>query len=284
MSEKEYEFGQSTRQRRRGPHHPGVPGEKAKDFSGTSRKILGYGKRFVPAVIIALICAVASTVLTLIGPDKLSELTEEITKGIMSGIDMDAVAKIGITLICFYAVSYIASALQGWLMATVTQKLSKQMRSDISQKINRLPMWYYNQTTTGDILSRVTNDVDTVGQSLNQSIGNLVSAVVLFVGSLFMMLKTNGILTLTAVLSTQIGFALMFVIMGRSQKYFLRQQQHLGEINGHIEEIYAGHTVVKAYNGEAQEQAKFDALNEKLRDSGFKAQCLSGMMMPIMGL
>lgn len=282
MENKEYEIGQSTPRRRGGPPRPGMPGEKAKDMSGTSKKLVSYGRKYVPFVIIALICAVVSTVLTLIGPDKLSDMTDEITAGIMTGIDMDAVKKIGITLICFYVISYAASVVQGWLMASVTQGLSKTMREDISSKINRLPMWYYNKTSTGDILSRVTNDVDTIGQSLNQSIGNLVSSVVLFAGSLFMMLKTNGIMTLTAVLSTIVGFVLMFLIMGRSQKYFLRQQKHLGAINGHIEEIYAGHTVVKAYSGEAQEQKKFDDLNEKLRDSAFKAQCLSGMMMPVM--
>ncbi len=283
MEKREYEIGQSNRPRRGGAPRPGMPTEKAKDFSGTTGKLVSYGGKYVPFVIISLICAVISTVLTLIGPDKLSDMTDEITKGIITGIDMDAVKKIGITLICFYAVSYLTSVIQGWIMANVTQGLSQSLRKDISHKINLLPMWYYNQTTTGDILSRVTNDVDTIGQSLNQSIGNLVSAVVLFVGSLFMMLKTNGIMTLTAVLGTIFGFVLMFMIMGRSQKYFIRQQKNLGAINGHIEEIYAGHTVVNAYNGEAQEEKKFDELNDKLRDSAFKAQCLSGMMMPIMG-
>ncbi len=283
MEKREYEIGQSNRPRRGGAPRPGMPTEKAKDFSGTTGKLVSYGGKYVPFVIISLICAVISTVLTLIGPDKLSDMTDEITKGIITGIDMDAVKKIGITLICFYAVSYLTSVIQGWIMANVTQGLSQSLRKDISHKINLLPMWYYNQTTTGDILSRVTNDVDTIGQSLNQSIGNLVSAVVLFVGSLFMMLKTNGIMTLTAVLATIFGFVLMFMIMGRSQKYFIRQQKNLGAINGHIEEIYAGHTVVNAYNGEAQEEKKFDELNDKLRDSAFKAQCLSGMMMPIMG-
>lgn len=283
MENKDYEIDQSTQQRRRGgPPRPGMPGEKAKDMSAATKKLYTYSKRFVPLVIVAVICSIVSTVLTLIGPDKLSDMTDEITKGIMTGINMDAVKKIGITLICFYLISYVMSATQGWLMASVTQGLSKRMRTDISGKINRLPMWFYNQTTTGDILSRVTNDVDTIGQSLNQSIGNLVSAIVLFFGSIFMMLKTNGVMTLTAILSTVIGFVFMFLIMGRSQKYFLRQQRHLGAINGHIEEIYAGHTVVKAYNGEAQEQKKFDELNEKLRESGFRAQCLSGLMMPLM--
>ncbi len=257
-------------------------GEKAKDLIGTWKKLLRYCKKYGAALAIAILCAIAGTVLTLIGPDKLSEMTELITQGIMKGIDMNAVATIGITLVCFYAAGYLLSAVQGWIMATVTQRVSEKMRADISGKINRLPMWYYNRTTTGDVLSRITNDVDTIGQSLNQSIGNLVTSVILFAGSFIMMLKTNGILTATAVLSSLLGFMLMFAIMGRSQKYFSRQQKHLGKLNGHIEESYAGHTVVKAYNGEADAITAFDERNEKLRDSGFKAQCLSGMMMPIM--
>ena len=144
-------------------------------------------------------------------------------------------------------------------------------------------MWYYNKTSTGDILSRVTNDVDIIGQSLNQSIGMLVTAVSLFLGSIVVMFSTNVTMTITAILASLIGFALMMLIMSRSQKYFIRQQKHLGELNGHIEEIYTGHTVVKAYNGEADAQKKFDEMNENLRISGFKAQCLSGLMHPLMG-
>ncbi len=222
----------------------------------------------------------------LIGPDKLSEMTDTITEGIMppaTSIDMDRVVRIGLTLVVFYVMSYLLSAIQGWIMSTVTQRVSKAMRSDISKKINRLPMWFYNQTTTGDVLSRVTNDVDTIGQSLNHSIGNMVSAIILFVGSLVMMLTTNGWMTLTAAVASLLGFVLMFSIMGKSQKYFTRQQKHLGEINGHIEEIYSGHTVVKVYNGEEEAQKVFDEMNRNLCESGFKAQCLSGLMMPIMG-
>ena len=197
-------------------------------------------------------------------------------------VDMAAVMRIGLLLVGLYALSYILTAAQGWIMATVTQRVSKGMRADISRKINRLPMWFYNRTSTGDVLSRVTNDVDTIGQSLNQSVRNLISSVILFFGSLLMMLLTDGWMTLTAVVSSLLGFAIMLAIMGRSQKYFARQQKHLGEINGHIEEIYAGHTVVKAYNGEEAAQKTFDKMNADLCDSGFKSQCLSGMMMPVM--
>lgn len=202
---------------------------------------------------------------------------------IKPSMDMDTVTAIGLTLICFYAVGYVLSVIQSWSMASVTQKVSKRLRTDIAKKINRLPMWYYNRTSAGDVLSRVTNDVDTIGQSLNQSIGNLVQSVILFLGSLIMMLTTNGVMTLTAVLSTVIGFVFMFIIMGRSQKYFVRQQRQLGAINGYIEEIYTGQTVVKAYNGEEAVKKTFDEMNTKMRDVGFKAQCLSGLMPPLMG-
>ena len=426
MERNEYELGQNKQNMRRGPGGPGGPhgpggprggGEKPKDLIGTWKKILHYCRKYIAVLVIALICAAAGTVLSLAGPDKLSDMTDTITSGLapdtemlteimgsvsenisvnmqtvvsdiaanmgsgapqsitvngseisvddqmqtmsalsdadnndsdammnaVSGlpesvrnalytditvegntisaedqlemmniftdidtddtsaalsaidslpasvyniikpsVDTDRILVIAITLVAFYALSYILSAAQSWIMATITQRISKQMRSDISHKINRLPMWFYNRTTTGDVLSRVTNDVDMIGQSLNQSIGNLLTAVILFVGSLFMMLITNGWMTLTAVAASLIGFAVMTAIMSRSQKYFTRQQRHLGEINGHIEEIYAGHTVVKAYNGEDAAQKTFDEMNTKLCDSGFKAQCLSGLMMPIM--
>lgn len=256
--------------------------EKAKNFKGTWGKLLRYCRPYWVPVILALAFAVVGTVFTIIGPDKLSEMTDLITEGIVAGIDMDAIAKIGGTLILFYAASALFSAGQGVIMATVTQKVTKKMRSDISGKINRLPMSYYGKTSTGDILSRMTNDADTIGQSLNQSIGTLVSAVALLVGSLVMMLSTNWIMTVTAVAATLIGFALMLLLMSRSQKYFLGQQKNLGAINGHIEEIYAGHTVVKAYNGEADAKKTFDKMNADLKNSMFKAQCLSGLMMPIM--
>ncbi len=259
--------------------------EKAKNLIGTWKKLLGYCRRYLAVFLIAILCAAAGTILTLAGPDQLSKLTDTITEGIAPGtsIDMDKIRDIGLFLVGLYVLSYMLSAVQGCLMATVTMRVSKQMRSDISRKINRLPMWYYNRTTTGDVLSRVTNDVDTIGQSLNQSIGHLISSLILFFGSLVMMLATNGWMTLTAVGASLLGFLIMFAIMGRSQKYFTRQQRHLGEINGHIEEIYTGHTVVKAYNGEAEAQRTFDQMNRNLCESGFFAQCLSGLMMPMMG-
>lgn len=285
MEDKTNKTGQNQQNRKPGFGGPGPSpgGEKSKAFAETWKKLLVYCKPYWTAIIIALLCTVGGTIFTIIGPDKISDLINYIKDGWMDGINMNAVSKICFTLVTFYVTSWVLSLIQGWIMASVTQKVSKGMRSDIDHKINTLPMWYYNRTTTGDVLSRVTNDVDTIGQSLNQSIGTLVSAVALLVGSLFMMFTTNSLMALTAVLSSLIGFVLMMIIMGSSQKYFTRQQKHLGEINGHIEEIYAGHTVVKAYNGEEQAKSAFKEMNHNLRDSGFKAQCLSGLMMPIMG-
>lgn len=214
--------------------------------------------------------------------DAMDKLPDSIYSLIEPSIDMEKIFNVVLLLIGFYAAGAILSALQGWIMATITQKVSRRLRQDISIKINRLPMRYYHHNSTGDVLSRVTNDVDTIGTSLNMSIGTLVSAVTLFLGSLFMMFITNVTLTITGIIATAIGFVLMMVIMGRSQKYFSRQQKHLGALNGHIEEIYSGHTVVKAYNGEEKALQEFSNLNEKLRISGFKAQALSGLMMPIM--
>lgn len=274
-----------NRNNRGGMRGPGMgrrPAEKSKDFKGTWMKIIRYCKRYLAVIVVALICAVAGTILTILGPDKLSDLTKVITEGIATGIDMERVKSIGLTLVAFYVGSAILSFGQQFIMATVTQNVTKQLRSDISGKINCLPMAYYNKTSTGDVLSRVTNDVDMISQSMNQSIGNLVSAVALFFGSLIMMFKTNVIMTLTAVIATMIGFGLMSLITSHSQKYFSRQQANLGALNGHIEEIYSGHTVVKAYNGEKNAKKVFDELNNNLRDSAFKAQSLSGLMQPLM--
>ena len=265
-----------NRNNRGGMRGPGMgrrPAEKSKDFKGTWMKIIRYCKRYLAVIVVAL---------TILGPDKLSDLTKVITEGIATGIDMERVKSIGLTLVAFYVGSAILSFGQQFIMATVTQNVTKQLRSDISGKINRLPMAYYNKTSTGDVLSRVTNDVDMISQSMNQSIGNLVSAVALFFGSLIMMFKTNVIMTLTAVIATMIGFGLMSLITSHSQKYFSRQQANLGALNGHIEEIYSGHTVVKAYNGEKNAKKVFDELNNNLRDSAFKAQSLSGLMQPLM--
>ena len=212
----------------------------------------------------------------------LDELPASVKGLVEPGIDMGLVCRVALTLVSFYVASYLLTVLQGWIMTTVTQRIGQSMRADISAKINRLPMSYFNEVPKGDILSRITNDVDMLGQSLNQSVGTLLSAVVLFAGSLFMMVTTNGWMTLAAVGASLLGFALMMGIMGRSQKYFVRQQSALGALSGHIEESYTGHSVIAAYNAEDRVRAEFDRMNGELVDAGFRAQCLSGLMMPIM--
>lgn len=257
-------------------------GEKAKEFKRTMCRLAKYGKKYIPIVIFALACAVIGTVLMLLGPDKLSDLTDIIKEGLVTSIDIDAVIKIGILLICFYALSWVMNAVQGWIMATVTQKISYKLREDISHKINRIPMSYFSKVSTGDVLSRVTNDVDTIGQSLNNSVGTLISSVTLLVGSLIMMLITNVLMTVVAVVASLFGFVLMMIIMAKSQKYFNNQQQSIGDINGHVEEAYSGHTVIKAYNNENSAKNIFNKMNASLKNSSFKAQSFSGLMMPIM--
>ena len=256
--------------------------DKKKKTEKNLGKLIVYCKSYMSIIIIALTSAVIATILSLLGPDKLSEMTDTITNGILTSIDMEKITSIGLILVIIYGASVILNLTQGYIMATVTQRITKNLRKDISKKINKLPMWYYNNNTTGDLLSRVTNDVDTIGQALNQSTGTLISAICLFLGSLVMMLKTNFIMAITAVMSTIIGFALMSVIMKKSQKYFTNQQEYLGKINGHIEEVYSGHTVIKAFNAEEQMRHTFKSLNYSLKDSAFKAQFLSGLMMPIM--
>lgn len=245
-------------------------------------KLIAYSKSYMPIVAVTLVCAAVATILSLLGPDKLSEMTDVMTEGILSTIDIEKITSIGMTLVIIYGISIVLNLTQGYIMTSITQKITKSLRTDISKKINKLPMWYYNSNTKGDLLSRVTNDIDTIAQALNQSTGPLLSAVCLFLGSLVMMLKTNFIMAMSAVLSTIIGFVLMSLIMKKSQKYFTAQQQYLGKINGHIEEVYSGHTVIKAFNAEDQMQGEFGNLNSKLKESAFKAQFLSGLMMPIM--
>lgn len=266
----------------RGPGMHRGSGEKARDFTGTWKKLIIYCKRYLIPTVIAVICAIGGTIFTLIGPDKLSDMTEVITRGLAGSVDLDAVGRIGFTLLAFYLCSIVLSFTQHFIMTTISQMVSQQMRSEITRKINRLPMSFYSHTSHGDILSRVTNDVDTISMSLNQSVGMLVSAITLFFGSLIMMFITNVIMAITAVVAIIIGFCLMRLITAHSQKYFARQQRHLGELNGHIEEVYSGHTVIKAYNDEANAKRTFDEMNNNLKTSAFRAQSLAGLMQPLM--
>lgn len=266
-----------------GGHGPGPRrGEKPKDFKKSFKKMVEYCQKFIPFIIFATLLAMAGSICSLIGPDKLSDMTDIISSGIVTGVDMDAVKEIAFSLIFLYGISAVFSYIQSFTMTTVTQYLTRKLRKDISVKINRVPLSYFNKTSYGDVLSRVTNDVDTIGQSLSQSIVSLCSALTMFFGSLFMMFYTNWTMAVVAILSTCIGFIFMFTIMGKSQKHFVTQQRELGRINGHIEEIYSGHNVVKAYNGEKAAIRTFASINERLYESAWKSQFLSGLMMPIM--
>jgi len=275
-----------------GPPGMGISVEKAKDFKETWGKLICYCKSYMPVIVISLVIAALGTLLQIIGPDRLKEMTNEIMKGlpamvngqpVLGAIDFNAVFSIGMLLVFFYASSAIFNFVQSYMMATVTAKISKSMRTGISQKINKLPLKYFDKTSYGDVISRVTNDVDAIGQTLNQSLNTLVSSITMFVGSLIMMFYNSWILALVAIGSTIIGFALMMIIMSKSQKHFNTQQQGLGDINGHIEEIYSGHNVVKAYNGGRKAKKTFESINGSLYESGWKSQFLSGLMMPIMG-
>lgn len=257
--------------------------DKAKDFRTSIIKLIKYCKPFYKIIIVALICASISSIFTIIGPDKLSDLTDLITAGMASGgMDVDAILKICFFLLTIYIIGASLNFVQGLLMTKATQKTSKMLRNDISKKINVLPVGYYHTTSFGDVLSRVTNDVDIIGETMQRSISQLVSAITLLLGAIFMMFTTNVILTITAIITSSLGFLLMKFIMNKSQKYFLAEQNYLGEINGHIEEIYSGHQVVRNYNAEKEVTKAFDKINEKLYISNWKSQFLSGLMMPIM--
>ncbi len=256
--------------------------QKAKDLKGTWIKLLKYSNSYIALMIIAVICAIGGTIFTILGPDKVREITNLIMQGIMTEIDLSEVSRIGMILVVFYLSGSVLSYGQQFILTTVTQKIANKLRSDISEKMNKLPLKYFDSTSHGEILSRVTNDVDTIGQSMNQSIGTLVSSITLFAGSLIMMFKTNVLMSIAAILATIIGFTLMILIMGKSQKYFSSQQRELGKINGHIEEIYSAHNIVKVYNGEKSAIDKFEETNTRLYESARNAQFLSGLMMPVM--
>ena len=253
-------------------------GQSMKSF----KQLFVYSRAFVPAIILAVILSVAGAIFTIIGPDLLGNMTDTIVEGMMTTIDMEKVVDVAIVILILYGLMFLFQYSQGFIMATVTQRISKALRRDLSKKMNRLPLKYFNSTSTGDVLSRVTNDVDLVGQTLNQSISGLTSAFTLFFGSLIMMFYTNWIMAISAVLSTFIGFGLMSFVISKSQVFFVKQQQQLGMLNGYIEEIYSGHQVVKAYNGENTAKETFHKFNTGLYDSAWKSQFLSGLMMPFM--
>jgi ATP-binding cassette subfamily B multidrug efflux pump len=284
----EYQFGQAKMRRGPGPGPGGPPhlriAEKPKDFKGGWLRVLKYARKYVPIMILAAICAVAGCLITLIGPQYIKTITNTIAAGLYGPMDIDRILRISIGLAIAYAVGALLSYTQGYSMALVTQKLQKQLRTVLAEKINRLPLRYFDTNQIGDILSRITNDVDTLGMSLNQSLTQFITSLVMLVGSLVMMIITNGILALTAVLASVIGFVFVRLILSRSQKYFKLNQDLLGDINGHIEEVYAGHNIVKAFNGEKEARRKFEEINNQLFNAGWRSQFLSGLMMPLMAM
>lgn len=275
------------------PHGPGrgmMPTEKAKDFKGSFKKLISYLSPFKFKILIVVIFAALSTVFTIVGPKILAKATDELTAGLMriitgaaEGIDFGYISKVLLFLVGLYALSALFSYIQGFTMSGVSAKVSYNMRRAIMEKIDRLPVSYFHKTSQGDVLSRITNDVDTLSQSLNQSITQLITSVCSIIGVLIMMLSISWQLTLVALCIVPISLLLVGRIVKSSQKYFVGQQEYLGAVNGHVEEMYGGHVVVKAFNGEARSMEKFECENEKLYNAGWKSEFLSGLMQPIMG-
>lgn len=267
---------------------PGAPVEKAKDFKGTMKKLLQYLGAYKMSIVAVIIFAIGSTVFNIVGPKILGRATTEIFKGLVrkvsggSGIDFTKIGKILGMLLVLYLCSALFSFIQGYIMTGVSQKLTYRMRKEISEKINRLPMNYFDKMTHGEVLSRITNDVDTLSQSLNQSATQVITSVATIIGVLVMMLSISPLMTLTALLLLPISMGFISVIVKRSQKYFMSQQEYLGHVNGQVEEVYGGHNIVKAFNKEQDVIATFDKDNDMLYQSAWKSQFLSGMMMPIM--
>ena len=245
--------------------------------------LLRYCRNDMGVIVIALILSMSGAVLNILGPRQISRITDLIAGGLSTGINMPAIARVGFILIGLYGCSSLFTFLQHYLMAGFNQRLSKRMRGDIVGKINRLKLSYFNFHEHGDVLSRVTNDVDTISSSLSNSLATLVSSAAQFVGCLVMMVITNWIMAGTSVFSTFLAFLLMMTIVGRSQKYFVARQKNLGNLNGYIEEMYTGHDIIRTSNADRKVKEEFDRLNNAVRDSNFKSQFLGGLMHPLMG-
>ena len=256
---------------------------KPKDFKKSMKEFINYCRPYFLAISISLIISIISSVLTIVGPDKLKDITNIISSGLITGINIEEVKNVSLILLIIYLISAIFGYLDEIIMAIVTNKFSKVLRRDITKKINNMPLKYFDKHSYGNILSRITNDVDTLGQALNQSLDTIVTSLTLLIGSIIMMFVTNYIMAITAIVSSIIGFIFMFTVIKRSQKYFELQQKELGELNGHIEEIYSGHNVVKVYNGVEEAIKKFDEINNSLSENVRKSQFLSGLMHPFMG-
>lgn len=260
----------------------GFPDNKPKDFKRTAKQLLSYGKSYVPIMVVALVLAAVGSIFNVIGPEFLSQMTDYIAEGLSAEVNMEGVRRVGVILAVLYGLGLLFSYVQGYITATISQRVTQRMRTEISHKINRIPLKYFDNTSYGNVLSRVTNDADLIAQTLNNSLGGLVGSAVMFVGALVMMFYTNWIMALSAIVVTVIGFVLLSALIRLSQKHFVAQQAELGLLNGHIEEMYAGHQVVKVFNGERGAIAHFHDINSRLYTSAWKSQFLSGLMMPIM--
>lgn len=267
---------------------PGAPVEKAKDFKGSIGKLAKYMSEYKLSLIFVVIFAITSTVFNIIGPKLMGNATTEIFNGIIAkvngtgDVNFDALGSILLLLIGFYLISSICSFIQGWLMTGVSQKVSYRLRKELIAKINRLPMNYFDRSTNGEALSRVTNDVDTLAQNLNQSITQLVTSITTIIGVVVMMLSISPLMTLVALLILPVSLALVLIVVKISQKYFKSQQEYLGHINGQVEEVYGGHNIIKAFNREERVIKDFDEANDVLYKSAWKSQFFSGIMMPVM--
>lgn len=267
---------------------PGAPVEKAKDFKGSIGKLARYMSEYKLALVFVVIFAITSTVFNIIGPKLMGNATTEIFNGIIAkvngtgDVNFDTLGAILLLLIGFYLISSICSFIQGWLMTGVSQKVSYRLRKELIAKINRLPMNYFDRSTNGEALSRVTNDVDTLAQNLNQSITQLVTSITTIIGVLVMMLSISPLMTLVAILILPVSLALVLIVVKISQKYFKSQQEYLGHINGQVEEVYGGHNIIKAFNREERVIKDFDEANDVLYKSAWKSQFFSGIMMPVM--
>ena len=271
-----------------GPGHGMMPGEKPKDFKGTLKKMIAFMGRFKVALVVVLVFAIGSTIFNIVGPKVLSTATTELFNGIVAkidgsgGINFDAIAQILLFTLGLYLLSAACSFVQGWIMSSVSQRTSYQLRRSIAEKIDRMPMGYFERTSTGDVLSRITNDVDTLGQSLNQGLTQLITSTTTIIGVLVMMLSINPLMTLVTVVILPVSIVLIMVVVKRSQKFFVAQQRTLGEINGLVEETFSGHAIVKAFNREDGTVDNFNQTNARLYNSAWKSQFVSGLMQPIM--
>lgn len=271
-----------------GGHGKGMPGEKAKDFKGAMKRLVKYMERYKFRLMLMILFAVGGTVFNIVGPKILGKATTELFNGLVSkinggsGINFDKIVQILLGCLCLYLVSALLSFIQGFIMTGISNDVTYSLRKDISQKINRIPMKYFESRTHGEILSRITNDVDTLQMGINQSVTQLITSCTTLIGVLVMMLSINVWMTLAALLILPISMAIISKVMKHSQKYFQAQQKYLGEVNGQVEEIYSGHNVVKAFNKEESVIGEFEKTNEKLYSSAWRSQFFSGMMMPIM--